>query len=241
LKVAPSSTTRPVVIFFPPADGNAALLYTLYAHELGHSVVLQHNLLNRVLATKLGSSPFDGDFASAVAALATARHVDLSTAHLALDRQMRKWLVELLCDSVATHFAGPGYALAFAAVVVAEGAGELQESHPPTVTRLRLILEDLDASGWLDVLRSRSPSVTKWLEHMAQQPTGATLAHETFLVQAMHDFSSEIRSLVKAQLGARHYVPTDFAPQDVEIEDLLQNRILPAQLQDGTAADRRTF
>lgn len=234
-----SVSARPVVIFFPPGDADTTLLYPLYAHELGHSAVLQHNLLDQVLGTKVGTASFDAAFIAAVGDLATARGLDAATARLTLDRQMRKWLVEMICDSIASHFAGPPFAYAFACAVISESTTELQETHPPTITRVAAILADLDATQWLTEMKTETPSVIAWLEGIEAIAPAAARTYETFLVQTMVDCAPDIRSTVSALLGSSVYLPAHYARERRELRDLLQHRILPVQLDDGSAASQR--
>lgn len=240
---APTPGPRPVVIFYPPGDAHAFLLHALFSHELGHSAVWQHNLVDRVLATTAGDATWTPDYNAAVTDVAaTETGGDLIVASVVLQRQLRRWVTELLCDDFGAHYSGPAYLWAFAAVVVAMSWNEPQDTHPPTTTRVAFLLRELDELGWSPTLSAVAPEVLAWLNHIAAAPRPATnAAHDDFLTDVCERLRPAIRTEVRGVLGSNVYQPATYSAHGDELEELLADRIMPAQLASGAAVDRRNI
>lgn len=237
----PSAGARPVVIFFPPRDDRAFLLHALFVHELGHSAVREHGLASAVITSKSHDPAWASAFDAAVRDFA-ARHTnnDVITARLLLTQQLDRWVTELICDDFGTQYGGPPYLFAFAAVVSAISWNEPQSTHPPTTTRIRFILSELEERGWRPTLESGCPEVLEWLEHVAGAARASGIApYEEFLIHAAEELRSTIRTEVAAILATHVYDPPDYDACCEEIQVLLEERVLPAQLKSGDPVDRR--
>jgi hypothetical protein len=238
LGAASPSPVFPIVVFFPSQERSSLLLEPLLIHELGHSAVARKALVDRVLAHRVGRQRFDRAFSAAATHLARATSASRAAAKILLERQLRQWLTEYLCDCIAVAIAGPAYAYAFAAVVSAESSVELQESHPPTALRVRLILEHLKALGWNDLMQARAPGVGAWLEHLSSADVAAADARHQFMLDATAQFVAPIRNEILTVLGAKAFAVGQFEVLQDELDSFLEHRILPAQLRAGAPTNR---
>jgi hypothetical protein len=236
---AGAPTGHPIVLFFPSQEKDSLLLEPLLIHELGHSVVARKALVDRVVAHRVGRRSFDRPFSQAATALRQATSASGSTARIVVERHLRRWLTEYLCDAIAVAYTGPAYAYAFAAVVAAESSTELQESHPPTSVRIRLILEYLNSEGWRGLMQQRAPNVLAWLDHLAESRPTPPEPHQQFLLDVTSQFVQPMRDEVAASLGDASYTAVEFLSEQDELADFLDRRILPSQLLDGRPAGRR--
>lgn len=233
--------SRPVVVFFPPEETSSLLLHALFVHELGHPAVLEHKLLDRVIGTTAGDPSFATRFDKAVTDFAAAFSGDPAEARFILNRRLHSWVTELLCDALATAYVGPAYVFAFAAVVASTSSAEIPKDHPPTSLRLRIMLDQLKRRRWIALLRTRIPNVLAWLEYVASMASGPLVSHAQFLVDATTELAPEVRRASDDLLRSNVYRPKHYGAVGSEVESYLQHRILPAQLQDGAAPDRRSI
>jgi hypothetical protein len=233
------ATSFPIVLFFPSQEAVGTLLEPLLIHELGHSAVARHGVLDRVLAHRVGKQAFDRPFSKAATILMKSRATSRVAARLILERQLRTWLTEFLCDAFGVAYAGPAYAYAFAAVVSDSGSTEVIESHPPTSLRMQLILNHLAAAGWDDEMRASTPTTHAWLSHLAGAAPIPSEPQHAFLIDVIKQFVLPIWTEVASTVGAHAFAPVAFALEAAELAELLARRILPAQLLDGRPSDRR--
>ena len=238
LGVASPSPVFPIVVFFPSQERWSLLLEPLLIHELGHSMVARQDIVERVLAHRVGKRKFDRAFSSAATTIVRATSASRAAARILLERHLRQWLTEYLCDCIAAVFTGPAYAYAFAAIVSAESSTELQESHPPTSLRVRLLLEHLDALGWRNLMQTRTPNVRTWLEHLSSVQVPADPRHQFLLDVRASSFARWDEVL--AAIGTSAFNVSQFDLARDELDAFLQQRILPAQLRNGSPTSRQS-
>jgi hypothetical protein len=238
---ATTGSVRPVVVFYPPQESESLLLHALFAHELAHHAIDQHNLVDAVLASHLAAANFAQAFESAAQDLATRHGAPLPAGRIGLRVRLRDWVEELLCDALATQYVGPSFIFAFGAVVLATSWNEPQERHPPTTLRVELMLEQLQHLGWTGLLSAEVPETLAWFEDVAGAAVAAGAPYEQFLIDSARRVAADVRAQAAGRLDSRSLAPGDYAPVADEIRGYLRQRILPAQRTDGRALPRRTI
>jgi hypothetical protein len=231
--------TRPVVIFYPPEERRSLLLHSLFVHELGHPAIIEHDLLTAVVSEKFSEQAFQDAFTQASDDFVQVLGADPTAATVVMERRLRRWLTELLCDNLAIQYLGPSYLLAFGAMVMSVSASEPAENHPPAALRVRVMLDQLTSSDWREFLRGRIPHTLGWLDHVAAMDLAPQFDFESFLISACTDLDTKIRDVVSARLNTKVYRPDAYGASGEEIEEFLRQRILPAQLKSGHAAPPR--
>ena len=241
LKRKPAAASRPVIVFFPPQETKTVLLHSLFTHELAHSAVIEHELVDDVLGAHLSEQRFKTDFAAAVKWLARNRKLDTTEAEIELTKSLASWVTELLCDAIATEYMGPTYPLAFATVVLSASWSEPNHTHPPTTLRIGAMLGQLRERGWEPHLQSTIPETLRWLDGVGGLTHRPSVRLEKFLIDWSQRLAKDVRATAVARLGSHVYTPNDFDPVSQEVGELLSRQILPAQLMDERPVDRRTI
>jgi hypothetical protein len=241
LKRTSEVAARPIVLFFPPQEMQTALLHSLLAHELAHAAVDQHRLVEGVLKNHRDTAAFRKDFKEVAQWLADSYSITLPEARFRLNGHLDSWTTERLCDAIAIEYLGPTYVLAFAAVVLATSWSEPSQTHPPTTLRIAAMLEQLRLRGWDQLLQTAIPRTFSWLEGVGSAPMPRPPQHERFLIDWTHKFAADIDAAAVSRLGSSAYSPREFDAVSPEISELLELEILPSQLLDREAIDRRAI
>ena len=143
----------PLVLNYPELEADSVLLHPLFAHELGHRALSQEPFVAEVLAPLLTDQGLLRGLREAVAAdMPEASDIEVNAEVHAVSEMLGYWLEEMLCDTIACALLGPAYVLSFATVVLS-GTNGPGLQHPPANVRVGLILDQLDALGWVTALR----------------------------------------------------------------------------------------
>ncbi len=231
---------RPVVVFYPRQEADSVLLHALLVHELGHPAVEEGHLVAQTLSEISADDDYNSDFDEAARTYAGLHGVTLPAARVELQDRVEAWVTELLCDALATDYLGPTYVFGFAAVVAAMSWNEPQEEHPPTTLRIEFMLRRLRSRRWGTLMRERAPHIYEWLEEVSRARLALGSQHETFLAATMNRVRERITHVASERLGDAAYRLRDWTSSSAEVEEYVNDRILPAQLMDGAAVDRRT-
>jgi hypothetical protein len=230
----------PIVLFYPVQEATATLLHPIFIHELGHTAIDRHDLVERVLQNHGDQASFNADYQAAVNEAAKSAGVTAKEAAPAIDEALSFWLGEIICDAIAVRYLGPTYFLAFAAFVLPMSKNEPSDDHPPTTLRLALMYAALDAANWLPILDTRIPATTAWLWDMAVTPPEMAPAPVVFLRDAVTRLWPQ--ALIEADdLLTTTWEPQAFTKVSGAIQEQMNHQILPAQLVDGTPLDRRAL
>ena len=232
---------RPVVVFYPRQEASCVLLHTLLVHELGHPAVEQNDLVIKTLVEIDADESYNQEFDRAAADYAARHRKTLPAARVELQERVDSWVSELLCDALATDYLGPSYVFSFAAVVAAMSWNEPQEEHPPTTLRVAFMMRRLRARRWRRLLDDRTPEIGLWLETVAAADLSVASDYERFLVRTMTRIAKMLTQVVSELLGDAIYRPSAWSKTNVEVEEYLTDRILPAQLVNEESVDRRTI
>jgi hypothetical protein len=237
----PPAGTRPIVIFYPPQDSASLLLHALFAHELAHPAIEEHQLLDTVLGSHLADTQFQQDFEDAAQDFTSSTKIPIAASRIELRKSVNAWTTELLCDALATEYLGPSFLLAFGAVVLTTSWNEPQKKHPPTTLRVEQMLVQLGQRGWDGRLGSELPDTYAWFQDVASSGLGATPLYEQFLIDTARRVVDDVRATATTRLGGNSYTPGAFDAIADELMAFLRQRILPAQKGDGSAVDRRAI
>jgi len=227
----PSATSRPIVLNYPLSDSNRVLLHALFAHELGHAGVAEHELLDTVETSLYADGEFVEAFAEAVTEMqeewpaSTAGRVTVTLREI-----LGGWLEELLCDHLATQVVGPAFLFAFAAFVLPLSYGEPGVVHPPTSLRVRLILDHLAHLGWTEHLDATAPGITQWLNEVANWTPPETQPHFAFFRNQLLSHSQLLSDNAATRVGPLTLDPTTAVDEAGEAAELLEALILPVGL-----------
>jgi len=235
----PTAGQHPTVVSYLPYEQDSTLLNALFAHEIAHSTVEEEDLVDSVLTAK--TSDFDGAFDKLAAELAAENQAPLSKAEEKLRDRVDSWVTELLCDSLATYYLGPSYLFSIAPTVIATGLDDFSDTHPPTAIRVKHILDALVNAGWRTPLEARIPTVMKWLDSVASVTPSAVNGIENLCLETCDLFQAQIERIAADRLTGAVFEAGDFNEQVDEMMDFFDQRILPAQMRDRSAADRRSI
>lgn len=231
---APTTTRRPIVLNYPLSDSDRLLLHPIFAHELGHASVHEHNLVAAV-ETKLDS---DSDFESAL-----QQTVDAISANLPAVAQtqisgmlrglLRGWIEELLCDHLAIEATGPAFVWAFAMFVMPFSYGEPGSEHPPNTVRMRLALDHLSRRGWRPYMERVAPGITAWLDGIAEDAGGDLEIRFAFLRDQLLAHASVLQEIAIERIGSAALDPPALEIEANQASELLSRLILPVGLDDS--------
>lgn len=236
--------TEPIVVFIPPSETESSLLFPLLIHEIAHTAVARHELLVKV--KKRFSEDWQTTVNEAAGLIeATVEGEDnvarRDAALFKSEFRLEQWANELLCDALATLYCGPPYLYAFAAWVLRRELSGTGESHPPAADRVLSMLTLLERRmGWTEV--DRLGPMGEWLRFVsnAKLPVGDVSDFDRRLLQTMQPLAQCVHEIAQEHVGDTAFRPED-ARQLEQISMLLKLGILPAQLEDDTAADPRTI
>ena len=239
LKVDVATGTRPIVLFFPLKEARSVLFHTLFVHELGHSGVDEHDLVDAVLQPIQSDAAFMTNLAAARTYFESVGY-DPTTAERLARGRLAGWIEELLCDALALQYLGPSYLFGFTSFVLASSWTDPSPTHPSPTLRVGLLVDQLTSLGWKDWFQDRRPSVWAWLEWAKGIPLPAMSPDHSFARDVALQQAGAIRKAAADQVASRSYVPNDFLSQENELAALLARRIIPAEI-GGVAVDRRNI
>jgi len=234
----PAGEPTVVIVFIPRREERSGLLHPLIMHELGHAADSRHGLVDRIWQQAGQRKRFPKRFSAAVAEFAAATGAGIADANDHVTRRLRSWIAESLCDCVAVRHLGPTYLYSFLAEVAAGSMDEAGPKHPPPRQRIKLLLQNLDADRWTQVLTEADPRVDGWVRSLAAKNVDYSETDD-FLTWAVDELRAVVRAETGRLLGTRVLAP-DVA-QLSEVTALIEAGIPPAQLRNGDAASRETI
>ncbi len=224
------ATRRPIVLNYPLTDSDRLLIHPIFAHELGHASVNEHDLVQQVESALSTDAAFVAAFQTAVATMGTTWTSSPSTIAGTLRTYLRGWVEELLCDHLAIEAMGPAFLWAFVPFVVPLSYGEPGPSHPPNTLRLRFAIDHLDRRGWRPYMQRVAPGVTMWLDSIAADASAALPTHFNFLRDELLAHANVLQDAAVARAGGDTLDRTIAEPESDEAARLLERLILPVGL-----------
>jgi hypothetical protein len=236
LKQSMPRETRPVILAYPAREASSALLHGAFAHELGHAAVDHHSLLARVAGPALSST----DYLSALDSIFGTK-TDATTVRRkrGVGERLQDWIEELLCDQLALAYLGPSFLFCFAGMVLPVTWNEPQDQHPNATMRVGFLMNTIVVNEWSACVSDPLPDIWAWFEEAAATAsTGADQATK-LLIKICESAEDEIRRVTAETIGEGAFDAQGYSLVDERLSELLENDILPAQLNSSTAADHR--
>jgi hypothetical protein len=234
LKESMPRGTRPIVLAYPAREATSALLHGAFMHELGHPAVDHHNLLSAVADSALSSPGFisrmDVIFGEGNDAT-TVRN------KRSITKRVEDWIEELICDQLALAFLGPSFLFCFAGMALPVTWNEPQDQHPNATMRVRFMVNTVTERGWDELLNTPVPRIWEWFQEAATIGPSLSDPVTQLLVEVCEGVESEIRQNAERVLGDLIFDSDSYLGAANRIAELLDNEILPAQLDVHTAAD----
>jgi hypothetical protein len=228
--------TRPIVLAYPAREAPSALLHGAFAHELAHAAVDHHDLLGTVADPLLQGS----DYSAAITArFGTATDAATVRSKQNVGNQVEEWIEELLCDQLALTYLGPSFLFCFAGMVLPVTWNEPQDQHPNATMRMRFMLDTVRANHWDTLVSERLPTIWAWFEQAAATKPAVTDPITELLIDTCEAVEPEIRRVTSQTIGTSAFDAAAYANVGERLAELLNNDILPAQLNPTTAADHR--
>ncbi len=228
----PTNMRRPIVLNYPISDADRLLLHPIFAHELGHASVDEHQLVSAV-ETELDNDPaFTTALQSKVNDMASNHWTALAPTQISgiIRARLRDWIEELLCDHLAIEAVGPSFIWSFVLFVLPLGYGEPGEEHPPTTVRIKLALDHLTRRGWRPYLERVAPDVTSWIDQIAADAVGVLEPPFDFLRDQLMSHATVIQDVAMQRAGGGALDANASEPQADEAADLIRRLILPVGL-----------
>lgn len=230
----------PVVVHYPAQEVGSLFLHLVIAHELGHSVIQEHDLIKAVADKHPDTPGLQEALGQAVSEFASIDGVEAATATIRVRGIFIRWLMEALCDALSVGFLGPSFALTAAAFLTPFGSSLPSPTHPPQTLRTELLLHYLKTWGWEPLLEERVPGTLAWFEDTAATPMDAEgKTYFETLGTLIATLRETIEEVVAGRLGDMLFKPAGFGEQATEIGAFLGAGVLPAQLLNGRPTDRR--
>jgi hypothetical protein len=227
----PSAVRRPIVLNYPLGDGDRLLMHPLFAHELGHASVDEHNLVSVVEMQLDSRQTFRDAFLETVTMMKAYWPAADEARITGTTRSMlRSWVEELLCDHLAIEAMGPSFLFAFVCFVLPLSYGEPGNVHPPATLRVRLMLEHLANRGWGPYLDSTSPAIKSWLTKVAADATGPLAPPFEFFRDQLASDAVVLQDTARDRVGGHCLDPAASTPEAAEAAALLDAAILPIGL-----------
>jgi hypothetical protein len=231
-----------VIVAYPSQERDSLFLHLVIAHELGHSAIAEHRLDRQVLLRDPDPTATGAILNQAVQEHAAVEGSAPAAARALVRQMLRNWLDELICDGLALGYLGPSFLFTFAAFMTPFGGPVPSGSHPPHTLRTRFLLERIDSWGWRELFETEVPSTFSWIESSGRGAQEA--GHQTYylrLEEAIAGLSQALEAVVGDHLGGERFELESHREAISDLRGLLQYEILPSQLRDGAAADRRSI
>jgi len=245
VRVQPPQGPVPVLIQYPWAERQSVAVHALFLHELGHEAAQRDGLTDEVWARHPDLPGLDRRFADAIEQIvaghtAAGRSISSEEVETSLRTQLDQWVEELLCDAIATAYAGPSYLLAFVAFLGSSDHDVWTISHPAFADRVHYTLELADELGWAAVLDGKLGEIMQWIRSLAVLSVPAANDHRgSFVKSVIDELSPGIRGIAREQVGSSVFTPAAYGSAADEVEQLVRDGIPPVQLATKHAVGRR--
>jgi hypothetical protein len=230
----------PIIVHYPVQELESLLLHLIVAHEIGHSVIREYDLVQAVAQRDEGS--VGEGLGNAVAQVMEIEKLINEAAVDSVAAWFAAWLVEAACDALALGYLGPSFLFSMTTFLTPFAGPRPSETHPPSNIRMSMLLRYIDSWGWKPLLDESCPATLEWFRQTADEEmdTQGKSYYDT-LGSLIMQLSPSIEAVVADHLGDDLFKPEAFASQADEISAFLNAGILPAQHRDRTAIDRRSI
>jgi hypothetical protein len=230
----------PIIVHYPVQEIDSLFLHLLIAHELGHSVISEHELLPLIATRAAASVDIPKKLGEAITQAVEIENMDGQEATATLQGVFVKWLTEAVCDALALAFLGPSFLLSVTTFLTPFAGPRPSPTHPPNNLRMQLLLGYADTWGWRPLLQSNATETLAWFDAIASEEMEAQgKSYYETLGSVIAELAPTIEGVVAEHLGERLFTPATYEAQAEEISAFLALEVLPAQHRDGSPIDRR--
>lgn len=237
LNVATPEGPTAIVVAYPVHEPDSLFLHLLIAHELGHSVVPAAGLVGGVRKRDADEQTTGKILAEAVDSYRMKHNTTEKEARVQIATILRDWLTELLCDALGLAFLGPSFLFAFAAFST-PFEQTAHESHPPFGLRTETLIAHLDAAGWRNIAESVAPNTVAWIVGATATPKDPEHPYFEQLEAVTRHLAAALTAVARDHVGDAMF--SHDADEVRELTELLNERVLPAQIEE-VPADRRSI
>lgn len=169
------------VISFPSSEKNSALLHCSFSHEVGHHLNEVFSIANDLEPQIVGLIDKDllKKYTEKYLESLRKQKAVISGTEVTLDKFfieaqltsvmkeqfagiIRKWLDEIVSDSIALYLFGPAFVFAISEFLLAsQDPKKYSESHPPMFIRLKNLMGLFDEKGFSELLKNHKEVMTK--------------------------------------------------------------------------------
>ncbi len=234
------------LIGIPYSQAESVFINCLIAHEIGHFVYGELQLLN-TLATKIGDA-LQTAFAPAAAILKPEDG-------LRVPPIVAGWVEELFCDLFAVRLVGPCYSYAFVEIFdltnnlgvdgkinpAAVGPSmEFSDSHPADMYRMQKQIGLLTKLKWWDHIKN-SKSLCKYLlEYCAtlrcpQFSFPSQIQLQTYFIDALDRVSIEVETAVENSLSGLDTGVDEFSRLKDTVQEYFHHGVVPSTIRDPSS------
>jgi hypothetical protein len=235
----------PVLIQYPWVERASVALHALFLHELAHEAVQRHSLVSKVWDGHPDPAGLDTRFAQVIGRIVAAeasagRTATAEDIEAKIRAQLERWIEELLCDAIASAYAGPSFLLAFVAFLGAGDPHGSSTNHPAFANRVRLNLALLGELEWTPLMSAKVPTITKWVQGLASRTAWpASDERGAFVASVIDEIAPAIREVSRAHLGDAVFTPAAYQGAGDDVEDLVRESVPPVQLKTREPVSRR--
>ncbi len=234
------------LIGIPYSQAGSVFINCLIAHEIGHFVFGELQLLN-ILATKIG-----GALSTAFTPAAKLLKPD---DRLRVPAIVAGWVEELFCDLFAVRLVGPCYSYAFIEIFdltnvfgaddkinpAATGpAMEFSDSHPADLYRVQKQVNSLIALKWWDQVKDSKSIYKDLLDYCAllnssqfSFPSQAPL--QAYFIDALNRISGDIDTAVQNSLHGLDPGVEEFSRLKGTVQEYFHHGVVPSTIQDPSS------
>lgn len=232
----------PIEVRYPIQEADSLFLHLIVAHEIGHHVIDQEKVDEKVLASDPDPTANAASLNTAISEFETIHSTSKVRARAEVLRRLRGWLNELICDAVAFGVIGPAYLLTFAAFIMPLAGPEPSPTHPPVMLRLKLLLRLMDNWDWGPVTDQEIPTIRAWMKEISERPMRpGTESYYNHLDQILGRFDDQIQAEVEQTLAVSRFTRPVYEQEAGQLRALLDHHVLPAQLDDKSSPNLKTI
>lgn len=247
------------VIDCPVSETRNVPIYSVFAHEIGHTLYKRHELgdtllplisvddsaLERLITT-YAMQPVEareGETEVTAGDIFQKWRIDHAV-RFRLQMIMSQWVEELTADALALCLFGPAYFFAFVYFVGPFASMDNpSDSHPPDRMRIEfmcnMLLSQGDGLGYNKVLKETTRDYIEQWKAYASQPVAtapsAEITHHSIATQGIRPVIREIMRETKRVTRRRRYKPRSFQRDVPLLFETLANGIPPNEIVDDWA------
>ncbi len=236
------------LIGIPYSQAESVFMNCLIAHEVGHFVFGELQLLNSL------SQPISDALVAAFASVLTQLTPE---DRLRVPTVVAGWAEELFCDLFAVRLVGPCYTFAFAEIfdltnnfnlngtinpVAAAPAMEFSDSHPADLYRVQKQVSSLTRLKWWDEVKDSKSLYKDLLEHCktlnpSQFLFPAQVQFQAYFIRAIDRVSTDVETAVESSLTGLETGVKEFALLRKTVQEYFHHGIVPSTIHHPSSAE----